>query len=89
MKANDSLPRESAMNSRKKQNKTKQKNPEKNHFAGPSGGMKSVFCNSTICGVCLCVYVCLYIYFQVIYRSLLLIIKKKQKTKNSKEIQRQ
>lgn len=56
MKANDSLPRESTINSRKKK-----------YFAEFSGGIKSVFCNSTMCGVCLCAYVYAFIYLYLDY----------------------
>lgn len=40
---------------------------KKKHFAEVSGGIKSVFCNSTMCGVCLCVYVYAFIYLSLDY----------------------
>lgn len=75
MKANDSLPRESAINSRKK---------KKKHFAEFSGGIKSVFCNSTMHGVCLCVYVYAFIYLYLDYIEFLAShIKKKERKQYS------
>lgn len=70
MKANDSLPRESTINSRKK------------YFAEFSGGIKSVFCNSTMCGVCLCAYVYAFIYLYLDYIEFFASHIKKKKESN-------
>lgn len=57
---------------------------KKKHFAEFSGGIKSVFCNSTMHGVCLCVYVYAFIYLYLDYIEFLAShIKKKERKQYS------